>query len=96
MPIFEAVDRFREQFDRLTPQERKAFLAAVAKLVHDLKVGDIRQGLRVKGYQRVPGWLEMTWAKDGRALFEYGESLRPGDRHVIWHRVGGHEILDEP
>jgi hypothetical protein len=36
------------------------------------------------------------WAPDGRATFEYGEPIRPGERHVIWRRIGGHEILDDP
>lgn len=36
----------------------------------------------------------MTWGSDGRALFRYGDAKRPGERHVIWHRVGTHDIFD--
>jgi len=37
----------------------------------------------------------MTGVDDGRALSTYGRSIRPGDPHIIWFRVGGHEIFDE-
>ena len=38
----------------------------------------------------------MTWAADGRATFRYGEPRRPGEPHVIWRRVGTHDIFDNP
>jgi len=37
----------------------------------------------------------MTWEyHDGRAIFRYGEEV-PGKAgpHIIWERIGGHEIL---
>lgn len=95
MPTYEAENHFKRQLNRLTPQERAAFDTAVAKFVHDLKSVGFRPGLRVKKYRRVPGWWEMTWADDGRALFRYGEPVKPGHVHVIWLRIGGHEIFDE-
>jgi hypothetical protein len=55
----------------------------------------IRPGLRVKRYRRREGVWEMSWADNGRALFRYGPSIQPGDPHVVWLRVGGHEIFDE-
>jgi hypothetical protein len=36
---------------------------------------------------------EVTWAPDGPATFEYGEELRVGELHVIWRRVGTHDIF---
>jgi hypothetical protein len=39
--------------------------------------------LRVKRVQGHPGVWEMTWAPDGRATFEYGAEVRPGEAHVI-------------
>ena len=52
-------------------------------------------GLRIKPYRRVPGSWEMTWGfGDGmRALFYYGDEIRPGERHIIWIMVGDHSIL---
>ena len=74
------------------------FLDAVTKLVEDLKKGGhIRPGLRVKRVrtEKQEVW-EMTRAPDGRALFEYGPTQRPGHKHIIWRRIGTHDILREP
>lgn len=79
----------------MAPERQANFTVAVAKLVADLREGVIRPGLRVKRYRREGGVWEMTWADDGRALFRYGPSRRPGDPHVIWLRVGGHEIFED-
>jgi hypothetical protein len=95
VPTHDETPDFWRDWDRLTPAERAAFKAAVAKLVADLRDDMIRPGLRVKRYQRREGVWEMTWADNGRALFRYGPSLKPGDPHIVWLRVGGHEIFDE-
>lgn len=42
------------------------------------------------------GVFEMAWAPDGRATFEFGEAQRKGEAHIIWRRIGGHEILGGP
>jgi hypothetical protein len=96
MPTYEQTDRFRREFDRLSPDEQAAFRAALRKFVHDLRAGAFRRGLRVKRFRRLPGIWEMTWADDGRALFAYGDPVRPGEPHVIWLRIGSHAIFDEP
>ena len=95
MPTYETTATFRRDYERLTIEQRAAFKAAVAKFVHDLKRGAFRKGLRVKRVQDREGVWEMTWAPDGRATFEYGQPRRPGDPHIIWRRVGGHEIFEE-
>jgi hypothetical protein len=38
----------------------------------------------------------MSYSGDGRATFRYGAGRREGEMHVIWLRVGGHEILSRP
>jgi len=96
MPTFEASKRFRANFDRLTPSQRQAFRAAARKLVHDLRVGTFRKGLRIKRVEGEPGVWEMTWADDGRATFEYGETILPGHPHIYWRRVGSHDIFEDP
>jgi len=30
------------------------------------------------------------------ALFEHGPERIAGEPHIIWRRIGGHDILDEP
>lgn len=78
------------------PAQRDAFRTAVRRFAVDMRTGRFRRGLRVKGIQGAPGIFEMTWAPDGRATFQYGEERRPGDPHVIWRRIGTHEIFGRP
>ncbi len=52
--------------------------------------------LRVKRVQGHPGIWELTFAPDGRATFQYGDEVTPGETHVIWRRVGDHSILRSP
>ena len=47
----------------------------------------------MKGIQGMPGCFEMTWARDGRAIFTYGQKVRAGEPHVIWIAVGTHDVL---
>ncbi|MDQ6615133.1 MAG: hypothetical protein M3083_10380 [Actinomycetota bacterium] len=97
MPTFQWLPRFRADFVRLSPAQQAAFLVAVAQLVEDLRAGgQFRQGQRVKGVQGAPGVFEMTWAPDGRATFGYGDEVKPGEPHVIWRRVGTHDIFRQP
>jgi hypothetical protein len=38
----------------------------------------------------------LTWAPDGRATFEYGASVKEGQPHVRWRRVGTQDIFKRP
>ncbi|MDQ6928894.1 MAG: hypothetical protein M3159_09595 [Actinomycetota bacterium] len=97
MPTFAWLPRFRADFRRLTPGQQAALLVAVAQFVDDLRPGgQFRKGLRVKGIKGAPGTIEMTWAPDGGATFQYGESVRVGEPHIIWRRVGTHSVFREP
>ncbi len=94
MPTFDKESRALQDYARLTPSQRAEFREALRKFVEDLRRGSFRKGLRVKRVQSQPGVWEMTWAGDGRATFRYGESIHPGDPHIIWQRIGSHDILD--
>lgn len=96
MPTYQRLPRFDKDLERLSPEERDRFVDAVSKFVEDLHRRRFRAGLRVKGIQGAPGIFELTWAPDGRATFEYGEEVSPGEPHIIWRRVGGHDIFSEP
>ncbi len=50
----------------------------------------------LKAVEKTPGVYELTWAKDGRATFKVGRSVRPGHTHIRWRRIDTHEILDRP
>jgi hypothetical protein len=93
MPTFERLRRFDRDFAALSDAEKEAFRSAVRKFVADLeRAAGFRKGLRVKGIRGAPGVFEMTWADDGRATFSYGESRREGEPHIVWHRVGTHDV----
>jgi hypothetical protein len=97
MPTRDVAESFWLGWQRLTPEQQDAFLAAVDKFVEDLRArGGFRTGLRVKGVRGSPGVYEMTWASDGRATFSYGRSIVEGEPHIVWRRIGTHEILREP
>jgi len=97
MPTFEWLADFGSDFRTLTPAQKAAFLVAVARFVEDLRGGEgLRPGLRVKRVRGTSGVFEMTWAGDGRATFQYGDPVHPGQPHIIWRRIGTHDILKRP
>jgi hypothetical protein len=36
---------------------------------------------------------ELTYAADGRARVSYGDEVVHGEPHVIWRRVGRHDVI---
>ena len=97
MPTYAWLARFGADFDSLSPSQQAAFLVAVTQFVEDLRGSrGFRKGLRVKGVKGAVGTFEMTWVADGRATFEYGDSVIERELHVIWRRVGTHAVLDRP
>ncbi|MFD8668992.1 hypothetical protein ACFXAY_35085 [Streptomyces microflavus] len=100
MPIFDTANRFERDYRKLTPEKRERFQVAAGRFEEDLDTGQFRPGLRVKvvqGAKTSEGEpiFEMTWAKpDGRATWQYGEKTKAGSAHIIWRRIGGHEIFD--
>ncbi len=63
---------------------REDRIAVVTDFVPGLKAQQFHPRLRVKRVQATPKVWEMTWARDGRATFEYGDEQLPGEPHVIW------------
>jgi hypothetical protein len=96
MPTFAQTDRFLRDLATLTVAQKAAFRAAVTTFVADLPSGRFRPGLRVKRVQGAAGVFELTWADDGRATFEYGPGVREGETHVVWRRIGTHDIFTRP
>jgi hypothetical protein len=93
MPTFETADEFDRDYSALTAAQRRQFLITVAKFRADLPSRRFRKGLRVKAVLGQEGMYEMTWAPDGRATFRYGTPIHGNDPHVIWLRVGTHNIF---
>jgi hypothetical protein len=97
MPTYEAIVRFLRDYRKLTEGQRAQFSTARKQFVDDLKTGQgFRPGLRIKRIQRTDDVWEMTWARDGRATWQYGQEQKPGEPHIIWRRIGTHDVLDQP
>jgi hypothetical protein len=71
-------------------------LAALRLFVADVAAQQFDPRLRVKRVQGHPSVWEMTWAPDGRATFQYGDEVIAGEPHVVWRRIGSHDIFRVP
>ena len=82
MPTRDVLASFWRDWDRLTPQQQRAFREAVAQFIVDLSSGGqgIHPRLRVKRVQGHPGVWEMTWAYDGRATSSTARKFSLGSR----------------
>ncbi|HYN36325.1 MAG TPA: hypothetical protein VEV82_05050 [Actinomycetota bacterium] len=98
MPTYEPTEQFWRDYRKLTTAEQEAFRDAVEKFVEDLSNGrDFRKSLRVKPMRGTKGIFEMTWeGQDGRATFQYGAPLSGDENHIIWRRIGSHDIFTNP
>jgi hypothetical protein len=96
VPTFAWLARSGSDFDALSADQQAAFLAAIAEFVADLKAGTFRSSLQIKAVKGATGIFEMTWAANGRATFEYGSEITPGEAHIIWRRVGAHGVFRSP
>jgi hypothetical protein len=97
MPTYEYTPTFGKDYALLDPADQQRFRRVVHEaFVPDLAAHRFRLGLRVKGVRGARGVFEMTWAPDGRATFEYGPAQLPGEAHIIWRRIGTHDIFGRP
>lgn len=93
MPTYEREPEFLHDLERLTPEMRKAFEAAVQEFVEDLKAKrQPRVSLGIERFHRRRGAWEFHFSGNGRALFAYGKSPHEGDIHIIWLAIGTHDI----
>lgn len=89
--------RFLKDWARLDGSARARFETTVReRFAPDLLAGRFRAGLRVKRVQGAPGVYELTWAPDGRATWQYADDSTDGDPHVLWRRIGTHDVLRSP
>jgi hypothetical protein len=94
---FSPLPRFLKDWARLDAPARARFEATVReRFAPDLASGGFRPGLRVKRVQNARGVWEMTWAPDGRATWQYAPDSTDGDPHVVWRRIGTHDVLRLP
>lgn len=93
MPMSEVDSRFLVEFQHLTPEQQQLFRDAVGTSVANLRTGAVGKGLRAKRVRGRAGIWERAWADDGRATIFYGAMQQPGRAHVVWRRVGTHDIV---
>ena len=97
MPTYQRLPRFDADWDDLPEDLRKRFRKAVRQFIDDLAAGRrFRAGLRVKRIQMTDNVFELTFAPDGRATWHYGAGIRPGEPHIVWRRIGTHDVLRNP
>ena len=96
MPTRDVLASFWRDWGELAPEQQREFRKALRKFITDLRTGRFRAALRVKHVQGTDGIFEMTWANDGRATFQYGKELKPGEPHIIWRRIGTHDVFNAP
>ncbi|HEX6123547.1 MAG TPA: hypothetical protein VFY89_10325 [Ktedonobacterales bacterium] len=98
MPTHDELPEFLREFYALSPARQRIFAKAVAKMVEDMRARKpLRSSLRVSVLGGHPNIYEMTWdMPNGRATFMFGAERIPGEPHIIWRRIGGHEIFSNP
>ena len=97
MPTFESVARFDREFRRMPRELQAAFLSMLPTFIAALRTTPpaFPPGLRIKRVHGSQNVWEITFAPDGRATFQYGDEINPGTPHIIWRRVGTHDVRRE-
>lgn len=90
MPTYEVLAAFQRHYGKLDAAQKAAFRRALAVFIANLKDGaPFSPELRVHKLVNTEIW-SLTFAKDGRALFRYGERLAGGETHIVWEAIGTH------
>ena len=93
MPTHDETEEFFREYRRLHPERQAQFRRSLLLFREGLESRRFHPSLRVKRYVSATGVWEMSWAPDGRATFTYGEELTPGSPHIVWLRIGSHDIF---
>jgi hypothetical protein len=93
LPTHEELPRFPRDWQALRPAQKAEFLAALRLFLAGLSGQRFDPRLRVKRIRGHSGIWEVSWAADGRATFEYGGEVVAGEPHIIWRRIGTHDVF---
>jgi hypothetical protein len=105
MPTYECRSSFWNDYGRLTVEQQKRFKQVCADFVTLLRRWEAEKRSGAPrfppsfGVKRMAGHgaiQEFAWAPDGRCTWEFGEPQQPGRFHVIWRRIGTHDIYRNP
>lgn len=96
MPTHEETERFHSELKRLRADKRALFDQARKEWVAALKAHRTPPArLGIRRFLSIEGMYEFHFAPDGRALFRYGPEQKPGEVHIIWERIGEHDIYEK-
>jgi hypothetical protein len=95
VPTFQSLARFDREFRRMPRELPAAFLAMLPTFIAAPRTTPptFPPALWVKRVHGRQDVWEITFAPDGRATFEYGDQVIPHAPHIIWRRVGTHDVL---
>jgi len=96
-PTFDRLAQFKRDYAKLTRPQRESFRVAVKKFVAPFSTtppGDFGEPL-VRELTEHPGYYELRFAADTRAIYTFGQAIRRGQPHVVWCRVGSNDALDQ-
>jgi hypothetical protein len=95
-PTFDRLAQFKRDYVKLTPKQRQHFRAAVKKFISPLSTTppDESEASMVRELKEHPGFWELRFAREVRAIYTFGASIRQGQPHVIWCRIGAEDTLD--
>ena len=105
MPTFVVEIWFKNDYRGFGRNERDLFRRARKSFVAALKLYEngghawpplFPATLRIKNVKGHPGIWELSWNGDGRCTWSYGEPQLPGKVHIVWRRIGGHDIFGDP
>jgi hypothetical protein len=93
VPTFEETKRFNNEYNRLRTDKQAFFNQARGEWVAALKAHQPPPArLGIRRFLSIEGMYEFHFAPDGRALFRYEPERIPGEVHIIWECIGGHDI----
>jgi hypothetical protein len=105
VPTHDEEPRWWNDFHKLMPSQRALFKAAVREFIAVLETWEAagRPGilqfprhLGVKHMTNRPNVMEFAWDSDGRCTWHYGLPVEPDKVHVVWRRIGTHQIFNDP
>jgi hypothetical protein len=97
-PTFDRLAQFKRDYAKLTRSERARFREAVKKFIAPFSTTppDDVPGALVRELKEHPGFYELRFAADARAIYTFGPAIRRGQPHVVWCRIGSDDALDQP
>lgn len=95
-PTFERLAQFKRDYSKLPQSERQLFRAAVKKFVSPLATTPPTDPgfVQIRELSDHPGFYEMRFGADTRAIYTFGQAVRRGQPHVIWCRIASAATLD--